>query len=170
MIPRLGVPWKDKKWSAEYKDLKSMDFHKDSCLTLSGAGVAVAKPGHFSSSDIPSSSASWIRVLCWTCGFMLLFCQLQVLFGVSPHQMFAPQGLRPHLQCTDSAVSAALLCPELTAGFVGGRCWLLFYFFKQKPGTGFFPASSSPLQELDAIFPSNDLPLTSRTGSEKWLF
>lgn len=47
MVPRLSMAWKDKRWSAAYKDLKSMDFHKDLFLTFSGVGVAIAKPGDF---------------------------------------------------------------------------------------------------------------------------
>lgn len=91
MVPKLSMPWKDKSWSAEYKDLKSMDFHKVLFLPFPGVGVAITKTGDFWLSDISSPFATWIRDLCWTCGFMLLFCQLQALSEVSPHQVFIPK-------------------------------------------------------------------------------
>lgn len=97
-----------------------MDFPKDLFLTLSRVGVAIAKPGDFSLSDTPSASASWIRDLL----NLWLHAALPSATGleVSPHQVFVPQGLLPHLQCMDSAISAALLCTELRAGCIWGRC------------------------------------------------
>lgn len=93
MISRLSMPWKDQGWSAEYKVLKYMDFHINLFLALSGMWVVMAKKREFLLSSIYFPSASQIRVLCWTCGFMLLFCQLQTPFEVSFHQALVPQGL-----------------------------------------------------------------------------
>lgn len=114
-----------------------MDFHKDLFLTFSLQNQGTLW------SDMLSPPASRIRALCWICGFMLLFCQLQALFWAVSSSGVCSQVLLPYLQCPDSAGFAALVCTELTAGFFGGRWWLLFYFFKPKSGTSFLPASSS---------------------------